>query len=200
MKLNCHLGFVIRHSTCSPAHRGFTLVELILVLAIMTVLGLIAALGVHNAIDQAKIEATKGTMGLIDMALNAYKQDIGAFPVGSAATMLSCLTNPSNGWARASLTRWFPKMKEVKDAWDNAFVYTAAAEYDSSARGVERTAKLKDFYNSTTYQLYSFGPNMQTWLALTDVAKAADKYRMCGTEPDDIRNWKQETFYTTSPY
>jgi len=176
---------------------GFTLIELILVMTILTVMGLLAALAIPNIKDAANIRATEATMRLIDVALDKYREDKGTYPTGTGETMVYTLTSTSGGWTRASLQTWFPKRKDVKDAWENLFYYTSATEYDSSGRGVERTPGKKDFYNSKRYQLYSMGPNMATW----PNTKAGGNDRLCGTEPDDIRNqgWVQETFYTSKP-
>jgi len=175
------------------------------VMAILTIVGLLAAMGIANAIDHAKMMETKATMGQIDNALNAFKQDKGYFPTGTGEELVQYLTDPEQGWDRASLQVWFEGKKKIQDGWENGFFYTCYTEYafpgpdgklgtaDDTGRGVERTPGKRDFYNAQTYQLYSMGPNMQTWLN----SGANGHPRLGGTEPDDVRNWVQERFYKT---
>jgi general secretion pathway protein G len=176
--------------------RGFTLVELIVVMTIMTLIGLFAALAIHNAQDHTKIVRTKALMDLIGVALDQYKQDIGHYPRGTGEGLVTILTEKTSGWKRAGKNRWFEGHEEIKDAWGMPFYYTSHHDYESSGRGVERTPGKGDYYNSSTYQLYSTGPNMKTWP--TETADGGHP-RLGGTEEDDIRNWKQEKFYSEVP-
>lgn len=181
--------------------KAFTMVELLVVLTVLSIIGLIAALGMSNVIDHANIKDTQAIMQLFDVALDQYKTDMGIYPSTTGTDVANLLTDKSRGWARASMN-WFPKRAKIVDAWDNAFGYCSYMDYNTiltgytSGRGVERTPGMQNFYNSVTYQLYSMGPNMKTW-----PSKISDNGhpRLCGTEPDDIRNWKQDTFYTTRP-
>ncbi len=182
-----------RHTFRKPA--AFTVVELILVMAIMTVIGLFAAMGIANVRDYAMRKHTESTIRLFEIALEQYKQDISHYPLGTGTNMVTVLTDPTYGWKSAGLGKWFPNRKTLKDAWDQDFAYCSYTQYDSSGRGVERTPGQKDFYNSRTFQIYSMGPNMRTWL--TTATGGYD--RLCGTEEDDIRNWLQENFYTAIP-
>ena len=181
--------------------KAFTMVELLVVMTILSIVGLIAALGVSNVIDYANRKDTEAVMQLFDIALDQYKTDMGTFPSCTGGTVVDYLTNKNHGWKRAGMS-WFPKRALVIDAWDNEFGYCSYQDYDgvlagfTSGRGVERTPGMKTFYNSETFQIYSMGPNMKTWPAKIE---DGGHPRLCGTEPDDIRNWKQDVFYTTRP-
>jgi prepilin-type N-terminal cleavage/methylation domain-containing protein len=181
--------------------QAFTLVELILVMAILTILGMIAALGIPEIMNRVHTAQTQSTMRLFDIAIDQFKRDQGAFPTGTGADLVKYLTDPTQGWKKASLQDWFPKRAAtLLDAWDNAFAYCSSDQYGNDTvqaygyRGVERTPTKKDFYNAKTYQMYSLGPNGATWPS--DPAKGGNP-ALGGTEPDDIRNWVQQRFYSS---
>jgi prepilin-type N-terminal cleavage/methylation domain-containing protein len=182
-----------------PSH-GFTLIELILVMTIMTLIGVFAAMMISNIQDRVKRDRTEATINLIETALAAYKQDIGHYPLGDGSTLSNVLTDPDYGWARAG-SHWFPEREDLKDAWGMQIQYCSHLEYNAGseqqqARGVERTEKKGDFYNPNSYQIYSTGPNMKTW----PEEQGAAQSRLCGTEEDDIRNWEHEEFLTPEDY
>jgi len=185
----------------SDTRRGFTMVELILVMTIMTLLGLFAAMMIWNVQDNAKKRETEATIRLLSIALDEYKNDIGHYPMGDGAAMISALTGTGTGWARAGM-EWFPNRKQpLTDAWGMNFQYCSCHEYESSGRGVERKPKLGQYYNPFTYQIYSMGPNMKTWPPSgTDADGIPYTPRLCGTEEDDIRNWEQAEFFTPADY
>lgn len=181
---------------------GFTMIELLLVMAIMTVLGIFAALMIPNIQDRAKRAQTQATMELYRIALDEYKKDFGGYPPGTIETVKTFLTTPTGGWSRAGM-HWFEKREDLDDAWGEPFSYRVWYQYDvpeadfTIGPGVERTPGKKDFYNPETFQMYSKGPNMRTW-----PQKVADggHPRLPGTERDDIRNWEHERFYTPADY
>ena len=222
---------------------AFTMVELIIVMTIMTLMGIFAAMAIHNVHDHAKIEESRATVRLIEIALDQYKQDIGHYPNGDGNTLPGLLTQSTGGWKGAGM-HWFREREDLKDSWGMVIQYCSAFEYRISGRGAERVLGIGQFYNSRTHQIYSMGPNMKTWVAPTawvaskayavgdfvfDGATATAKYVyrcktahtssaanqpssaggtanwtlhtcLCGTEPDDIRNWQQETYYTSVAY
>jgi len=184
--------------------RGFTMVELILVMAIMTVIGIFSAMMIPNIQDSAKITQTRATMRLLEIALEQYRSDIGHFPRGTYAVMTASLSTPGSGWKRASMEEWFPDREDLNDAWGMPFHYLNHLEYDTPeagntvGSGVERVPGMKDFYMPDMYQLYSTGPNMRTWPA--DTAGGLGHPRLGGTEEDDIRNWKHGAFRTPADY
>jgi type II secretory pathway pseudopilin PulG len=183
------------------------MIELILVMTIMTIIGLFAAMAISNIHDGAKRKETEATIHLIEVALDAHRHDKGAYPVGDHTVMVNRLTMPTLGWSRAGMENWFPERSTVVDGWGMPFSYIEKSEYGGrlTAPGipiaVERTPKKGDYYNPMTYQIYSTGPNMKTWPpeGTNDQGHNYDP-RLCGTEEDDIRNWKQDGFWTPADY
>ncbi len=208
----------MKHHACHKAS-AFTLIELMLVMAIMMVLGLFAAIGVGKVRDHAMRRNTEATISLLEIALDEYKQDIGKYPAGDGPAMAAALSDPSEGWERAGMNNWFPKREDLKDAWGEDFGYCpnrllpsepygeeyrycGRGEGATTGRGVEQTMGKGNYYNLQTYQIYSKGPNMQTWPSETtdDGGNAVGHPRLGGTERDDIRNWEHEIFYTPQEY
>ncbi len=86
--------------------RGFSLLELSLVIAIMGVLMAVAAWNLIGGADDAKIQATKASMQTIKNAMQTYQVRNNSFPP-SLQTLI-----PSQLQQGADL-----------DAWDNTFYY-----------------------------------------------------------------------------
>jgi general secretion pathway protein G len=100
--------------------RGFTLIE---VLVVIIILGLIAALVVPRItgrLDEAKVEATKIQMRSIKDALEQYKLDNGTYPTTEQG--LKALVEKPNTPPLPS--RWRPYLDKLpQDAWSRDFVY-----------------------------------------------------------------------------
>jgi len=100
--------------------RGFTLIE---VLVVIIILGLIAALVVPRItgrLDEAKVEATKIQMRAIKDALEQYKLDNGTYPTTEQG--LKALVEKPN--TRPLPSRWRPYLDKLpQDAWGRDFVY-----------------------------------------------------------------------------
>ena len=100
--------------------RGFTLIE---VLVVLIILGLIAAIivpRITGRVDEAKIETTKIQLRAIKDALEQYKLDNGTYPTteqGLRALVEKPTTPPEP-------PRWRQYLEKVpKDGWGREFVY-----------------------------------------------------------------------------
>ncbi len=112
--------------------RGFTLIE---VLVVLIILGLIAALVVPRItgrVDEAKVETTKIQLRAIKDALEQYKLDNGMYPTtqqGLKALVEKPTTPPVP-------RRWRQYLDKVpRDGWDREFIYISP--------GVNRPYELK---------------------------------------------------------
>lgn len=91
----------------APArNRGFSLLELSLVIAIMGILMAVAAWNLMGGANDAKVQATKASMRTIQTALETYQVNNNAFPPSLNAIIPSKLKSGSE-----------------LDAWDNPFYY-----------------------------------------------------------------------------
>lgn len=59
---------------------GFTLVEVLLVLAILVILGAMVGVGVVQVQRNANRNAAKAQIGMLDESVNMYRIDVGIFP------------------------------------------------------------------------------------------------------------------------
>jgi general secretion pathway protein G len=128
-----------------PARAGFTLTEILLVLAI---LGVIAAMVVPNLIGQqqkANILATRTSIGGFAGIVDQYAiANGGTYPEGSQQEVVAMLMNPGQDADGRQIAKYL--QKTPKDAWDQPLYY----EYPNG--------KVPD---ATGPAIWSAGPNKQ---------------------------------------
>lgn len=93
---------------------GFSLIELMLVLAIIGVLMAVAAVSVGGMGARAKIKATKASLQTIQSALNSYNLEYSSYPV--TLKDLTLVKPP-----------FMDDSRKLKDGWDSDFYYSPAA-------------------------------------------------------------------------
>jgi general secretion pathway protein G len=86
---------------------GFTLLEMMLVVAIIGILMSVAVWNIVGQSDKARIKATSATMRTIESAIKSYKADKGVFP----ANLQVLVTE-----------KYFDKV--FKDSWKRDLVYS----------------------------------------------------------------------------
>ena len=101
---------------------GFTLIELIVVIAIIATLAAVVAPAIFQNVGDAKVESAKSQIEMLSLALNTYRLDNDAYP--STEQGLTALeTMPTTGdipkhWRGPYLTRVLPN-----DPWDRPYFY-----------------------------------------------------------------------------
>ncbi len=119
----------------SPTRRrrdGFTLIEVLLVLAILVVISSLGVLTYDGIRDNANVKAAGLMIKLLDSQLVIYNNDVRSYP--STEQGLEALRNAPSDLNRPE--RWAgPYLKQnatLLDPWDNPYQY----EYDDNTRTI----------------------------------------------------------------
>ena len=139
---------------------GFTLVELLIVMAILAILGGLVTAAAQNARKRGAATKAKAAIAALETALQMYQLDLGGYPAsGNTGLVTALATGPGS-------SDWHGPYMEFKqdELSDGAFLDPWGKPYVYTAPGVHRPA---------SFDLYSTGPN-----------GTGD-----GTDSDDITNW-----------
>ena len=117
MSTNCrHPMSAIRHA----ASRGFTLIELMVVLVIIGVLAALIVPNVLDRADDARVTAAKTDIANINQALKLYRLDNQRYPT-SEQGLQALVTKPTSGPVP---TNWKPYLEKLpNDPWGNPYQY-----------------------------------------------------------------------------
>jgi general secretion pathway protein G len=96
--------------------RGFTIIELLIVMAILAMLAVMVAPNLFNQADSARRDAVLSQISSLGSALDAYRLDMGQYPDD-----LEQLVRSSSG--RASWNGPYLRGDVPMDPWGNAYVY-----------------------------------------------------------------------------
>jgi general secretion pathway protein G len=95
---------------------GFTMIELMVVVAIIALLATLVAPAILNNVGKGKSAAAASQISSLESALDSYRLDVGRYPES-----LDGLTENDTGrdaWAGPYLRGSIPK-----DPWDNDYIY-----------------------------------------------------------------------------
>jgi len=99
--------------------RGFTLVELLITVAIIGIVTAIAVVNLQSALDKSRQRKTMATMRSVGTAIEAYSNDHSQFPRnGITATELSLALSPQ-----------VYKLVETTDGWGNDLSYASDIDH-----------------------------------------------------------------------
>jgi general secretion pathway protein G len=105
--------------------RGFTLIELMIVVVILGLLAAFVAPKFFGKMSTAKLKAAKVQIEMFGTALDAFRLDVGRYPTTEEG--LKALREKPSGvdkWEGPYLPKEIPQ-----DPWGNAYVYRSPSEH-----------------------------------------------------------------------
>lgn len=108
-----------------PTQRGFTLIEIMVVLTIIAMLAALVVPRLFKNVDKAKVQTTKAQMAILESALAGYKLDVGKFPTTEQG-LEALRTQPAGveHWDGPYLSKEVPM-----DAWGHPYVYKCPSQH-----------------------------------------------------------------------
>jgi len=117
-------------------HRGFTLVEVLLVVAILVMLAGVVIFALGRTPEKTKIKLTRVMVEQVCTGLERYKQDIGHYPTEEEGGLKGLRTEPDFAEPEKYEGKWGgPYLtKDPVDQWDNAINYQLTDPQSDEAR------------------------------------------------------------------
>ena len=110
--------------------RGFTLIEIMVVIVILALLAALVGPKIMGRTDDAKIQTTKTQIRNLESALKLYKLDSGAYPTTEQG-LNALVTKPTVGVIPKSYKDGgYLESKNVpKDGWGNDYLYVSPGDH-----------------------------------------------------------------------
>jgi general secretion pathway protein G len=112
---------LISHAVGSPSQRGFSLIEIILVVVLIGGIVAFAATRILGGGDRAKVSLAKAQVQTMAEKIQQYEMDTGTLP----NSLDELVTQPGNatGWLGP-----YAKAAEMKDPWNHPFEFTVPGD------------------------------------------------------------------------
>lgn len=105
--------------------KGFTIVELLVVVLIISMLAAFVVPRMLKSLPEAKRKVAKAKMGIIESAIERFYFDCGRYPDDSEelGALLKAPTELEEKWKGP-----YCKKSDLEDPWENPYVYLAEGE------------------------------------------------------------------------
>jgi general secretion pathway protein G len=125
-------------------HKGFTMIELMVVIVILGILAAIIAPRLVGRTDEARITKARVDITNLETALKLYKLDNGVYPTTEQG-LQALVEAPETGTAPRNWREggYLEKNRVPKDPWGNDFVYLSPGvngDFDLSSYGADGLA------------------------------------------------------------
>lgn len=116
-----------RHHRRRPHERGFTLLELMVVMVILGLLATVVVINVLPSQDRAMLEKARADIAILEQAIDTYRIDNLSYPSTEAG--LQALVTPPAGLARPERYRAGGYIRRLPDdPWGNPYQYRFPGE------------------------------------------------------------------------
>jgi general secretion pathway protein G len=144
-----------RLTTVRSRRRGFTLLEVLVVTAILGILTAIAMSSVLNAMHRARQKRAMGDLRTLALSIEAYATDFNRYPAAAGFSLPSGLVLPTVSVSRIAgpLSPTYIKAIPIKDGWGTPYAYSSnSAFFDYALRSYGRDQSPQSFpaYGPTT--------------------------------------------------
>jgi len=152
-------------------HRGFTLVELLVVIVIIAMLAALVTPAIMIAMSRAKVARIKAEIDMLHMAIMNYKSEYGSFPPSSSGVTAN--TDP----AVKHVARLFPRCSPVINEFNaaNAQSFTPQNALAAWLTGYS-TDPTKPLTGGTKKKLYDFDQSRLSGLNYAPSGKPGSPY------------------------
>lgn len=110
--------------------RGFTLIEIMVVIVILALLAALVGPKLMGRTDDAKIETTRTQIKQMETALKLYKLDTGVYP-STDQGLNALISKPTVGTMPKNYKDggYLESKKVPKDGWGNDYLYVSPGEH-----------------------------------------------------------------------
>lgn len=117
---------MVRQSPRRPHEAGYSLLEIIIVVAIIGLLVTLVAPQVFGRLDQSRVTAAEAQIRMLRSALDSYRLDVGTYPSGSDG-LSALITRPSSEQAELWRGPYLDGGQLPLDPWGRPYAYSADA-------------------------------------------------------------------------